>query len=321
MPVNAQSDSSSSLRTSLPPKLPSGLPPGLWIVATPIGNLSDLTDRARAALGAAATVLCEDTRRSSKLMAALGVNPRLERFDGHSSDGQVARWVESLQIAEAEGRGIALVTDAGTPAISDPGAKLVAAAREAGVTVTAVPGVSAVTTLFSVAGWELSGFAFLGFFPRKAGERRQALNWARRLSGHAASSWFESPERIVDTFELISEMLPEIRAVAAKELTKIHETVFEGTALEVFQAIKNEIETEGALGEWCFALNFSSQAEQAAEISLAEPAWRLALRCCLDAQVSASEAAKRVSQHFGVAKNEVYATALELSGKKTAGGG
>ncbi len=304
-----------------PSDLPSGLPPGLWVVATPIGNLGDLTDRARAALGAASIVLCEDTRRSSKLMAALGVSPRLERFDGHSSGHQISRWVESIQNAQGEGRGIALVTDAGTPAISDPGAKLVAAAREAGVTVTAVPGVSAVTTLFSVAGWELSGFAFLGFFPRKTGDRRQALNWARTLSGHAACSWFESPERIVDTFELVSEMLPEIRAVAAKELTKIHETVFEGTATEVFHLVKNEVETEGALGEWCFALNFSSQASLTAENPLAEAAWRLALKSCLDAQVSASEAAKRVSQHFGVAKNEVYAAALELSGKKTAGGG
>ena len=111
----------------------SGLPPGLWVVATPIGNLADLTQRARDALGQAALIYCEDTRRTARLMAALGLERTLERLDAHSGQRRIESVVERLRELTAAGQGAALVTDAGTPAISDPGAALVAAAREAGL--------------------------------------------------------------------------------------------------------------------------------------------------------------------------------------------
>lgn len=134
--------------------------PGLWVVATPIGNLGDLSPRAREALELADAILCEDTRRTARLAAALGISTPLERLDAHAGPRAIEKAVKRLEAGES----LALVTDAGTPAISDPGAALVAAARDAGVAITPFPGASAVMTLLSVAGFHETPFTFRGFF-------------------------------------------------------------------------------------------------------------------------------------------------------------
>ena len=280
--------------------------PGLWVIATPIGNLGDLTPRARAAIEAATAVLCEDTRRTSRLTTALGLHAKLERFDAHSGKERVTELVERL----AAGESLALVTDAGTPGISDPAAVLVAAARAAGIGVTPFPGASAVTTLLSVAGFNETAFAFRGFFPRKQGDRIRELAIAGASEAARVFVWYESPERIVESLEVFAEKLPGAQLFVAKELTKLHERFFSGSALEAAERVREEIAREGAVGEWCFAASLGVLE------SVESSDWVKALQILLDVPLSASDAAKRVSQVFGVAKNTVYEAALRLSGKK-----
>ena len=285
--------------------------PGLWVVATPIGNLGDLAPRAREALKRADTILCEDTRRTACLTAVLEIETPLERLDAHAGPKAIEKAVKRLLAGES----LALVTDAGTPAVSDPGSALVEAAREAGVTVTPFPGASAVMTLLSVAGFHETPFTFRGFFPRKNGERTQEIERARGSEVSRVFVWFESPERIQDSIEFVEKIQADARIVAAKELTKIHEKIFAGSAADVSRQIRGEIEREGARGEWCFTLYL--QGNPVEEF----PDLTKILQCLLDARVSASEAARQVSQHFGIPKKQVYERALELSGKKMHKGG
>lgn len=296
-----------------------GLWPGLWVVATPIGNLLDLTERARRALALANAVLCEDTRRTSRLMAALGISARLERFDAHSRPGELERWVERL----LQGENLAVVTDAGTPGISDPAAALVNAAREAGVRVVPVPGASAVTALLSVSGVLDPAFVFRGFFPRKAGERAQelaAIEAAQEVS--RVFVWYESPERVVSALECLAShpALANSRLVVAKELTKLHERIFTATPEEVLGQVREEVEREGALGEWCLILEILSAKPAAAGSSAQgtglDSAASKALQCLVNLGVSASDAAREVSQSFGVPKKAAYEAFLRLSRKK-----
>lgn len=292
------------------------LPNGLWIVATPIGNLGDLSPRAHGALKQAHVLLCEDTRRGAQLLNALGIGrpeAGLHRLDAHTSPEAVREWVRRIR----DGENMALITDAGTPAVSDPGAELVLAAREAGVAVTPVPGASAVMALLSVAGFKETRFAFRGFFPRKKGDRNDELDHATSLDHPEISIWFESPERICSALDSIDDYLSDeskirARIVVAKELTKLHERVFAGTIEEVKREVEEHFSAEGARGEWCFATELPKRANSSD--------WVKTLQCLIDAQVSASVAARQVSQHFGVAKNEAYRMALALVEKKSPGG-
>lgn len=291
--------------------LPSSLAPkGLWVVATPIGNLDDLSPRAKLALQSADAILCEDTRRTAGLLSALGLKTRLERMDAFASESRIDSFVARM----VEGESFAYVTDAGTPAVSDPGASLVRRAREAGVTITPIPGPSAVIALLSVSGLEKTAFVFRGFFPRKQAERKAELELTLSTSVADVFIWFESPRRIADALSEIAgffEDRPEKTSLfAGKELTKIHESFFWGTAREVADQVRDEIEREGERGEWCFLLSLEGRPKEESSD------WVKALHCLLDAGVSASEAARQVSQHFGAGKKEVYEKALVATGKK-----
>lgn len=300
-------------------------PGGLSIVATPIGNLEDFSPRGREALEKADTVLCEDTRQGAKLIAALGVSKplsRLERLDEHVSEKSLQNWIRRLKGGES----FALITDAGTPAISDPGSALVALAHEAGVRVTPVPGPSAVPTLLSVAGFQETSFTFRGFFPRKNSDRARELERAAQSEVSRVFVWFESPQRMLEALESISAYPADLRVIVSKELTKIHERYFHGNAGEVLAQVRDEIAREGARGEWCFAIRFAHEKAGAehdsanAEKEISREAV-LALRCLIEAGISPSDAAKRVSQYFGGQKKRVYDAALRMSGKKNDLGG
>jgi 16S rRNA (cytidine1402-2'-O)-methyltransferase len=295
------------------------LPPGLWVVATPIGNLGDMTERSREALEQCDGVLCEDTRETFKLLSALGIDkPRasLFRLDAHASENSLD-WVVQRLVA---GERLALVTDAGTPAISDPGSQLVHKARAAGVRITPMPGSSALMALLSVCGFAETAFVFRGFFPRKESERAEELRLVSASPLSRVFAWFESPHRIVEVLEAVAAFAPAAELVAAKELTKIHERVFGGEAPVVAARVRAEVDAEGARGEWCFALRFLQKKTMAVEKSSAvaegEEGWISALRCLIDAQVPASEAVKRVCQYFGVSRKSAYEKALVISGKK-----
>lgn len=204
----------------------------LLVVGTPIGNLGDLTPRAAEALRSADLVVAEDTRLAARLLAHLGVRRPTVAFNAHAPEGRLGELLARL----AAGATLALTTDAGMPAVSDPGAWLVAAARAAGAAVEVLPGPSAVTAAIAAAGVEATGFLFGGFLPsRPAGARGAALE---RLLGAAAAAGmplvlFEAPHRIVSLLASLERLVPAAHVALCRELTKLHEEVIVGSAAEV----------------------------------------------------------------------------------------
>lgn len=192
----------------------------LYVVATPLGNLGDLTSRARAILGAADIVAAEDTRHSQRLLDAFGIKAKLVAAHRHNEEEVAARIVGWLD----EGRQVALISDAGTPAISDPGARIVARVRQAGHAVVPVPGACAAIAALSVAGFGEGGFRFAGFLPVKTAARQAMLSvWAKE---HDTLVFYEAPHRVVDTLADMAKVLGGEREVLiARELTKLHEDI------------------------------------------------------------------------------------------------
>ncbi|HVY45838.1 MAG TPA: 16S rRNA (cytidine(1402)-2'-O)-methyltransferase [Minicystis sp.] len=200
----------------------------LFVVATPIGNLGDVTLRAVEVLKGADRVVAEDTRQTRKLLSHLGVAGKpLARIDAHAGPEALERVVAAMRDAAEQ---VALVTDAGTPVVSDPGAELVARAAAAGVEVVAVPGPSAALAALSISGFS-GAFRFFGFLPRGGPERREAI--ARVAATDEVAILFESPQRIAATLEELARVMPERRAVVARELTKLHEEAVRGTLAEL----------------------------------------------------------------------------------------
>jgi 16S rRNA (cytidine1402-2'-O)-methyltransferase len=200
----------------------------LCIVGTPIGNLEDVSRRAERALSEADAVLAEDTRRTRALLTHLGIDSRkLERFDAEAEARASGTMVERL----AAGERIALVSDAGMPAISDPGASLVAAALAAGVRVTVVPGPSAVTSALAVSGMPASRFRFFGFLDRGGSGRREQL--AELASTRETAVLFEAPSRLGSTLRELAQRMPSRPAAVVRELTKMHEEQLRGSLAEL----------------------------------------------------------------------------------------
>jgi 16S rRNA (cytidine1402-2'-O)-methyltransferase len=207
----------------------------LYVVATPLGNLGDITARAAEVLRQVPVVAAEDTRRSQGLLSHLDAHPRLISFHAHSPDKRITSLLERLEA----GDDVALVTDAGTPGVSDPGAELVAAARAAGVLVVPIPGVSAVTTALSASGLPADRYLFLGFLPRKGGERRRLL--AQAAGAGCTVVFYEAPPRLAALLEDLAEVAGGgRRAVVARELTKMYEEFRTGTLDELAQAYAGE---------------------------------------------------------------------------------
>lgn len=203
-------------------------PPGvLAVVATPIGNLEDITLRALRTLRECDCVVAEDSRRTRALLTAHAVSRPVVSLPAFDEQRRVPQLLARLDRGEA----LALCTDAGTPALSDPGARFVRAARAAGHTVVPVPGPSAVTAALSASGLAADSFCFLGFLPRTPGRLVRTVEQA--LGGKRTLTFFESPQRLAKTLRLLSPVLGEREVVVARELTKRHETFHAGTAAEL----------------------------------------------------------------------------------------
>jgi 16S rRNA (cytidine1402-2'-O)-methyltransferase len=202
----------------------------LFVVATPIGNMEDITMRALRILGEVDYVLCEDTRVTGNLLKHYNIKTTLRRYDAHTSEKAHADIVADLEA----GKQIALVSDAGTPGVSDPGVFLVAQVRASGAgRIDAIPGPSAVTAAFSIAGLSGNQFSFLGFVPQKKG--RQTFFQELENYDHPVI-FFESTHRIMKTLESLNETLPpETKVLVAREITKLFEEVVSGSAKEVFE--------------------------------------------------------------------------------------
>jgi len=269
----------------------------LSIVSTPIGNLEDITLRALRTLREADLVLAEDTRRTRVLCLHHGIHCQLRSFHAHSSEQAQEHVLEELQA----GKHVALVTDAGTPLLSDPGAALVAAARTRGLRVESIPGPSAITAALTVAGLAVDQFRFVGFLPRSGRRRRDALQ--RIAEDRSTTVMFESPRRIADTLEELAALLGEARPVAVcRELTKLHEEVVRGSARELLGHFQ-----DGARGE--ITLVIEGRAAGADDAQESAPAADVDARIAelLASGVSTRDAAVQLARETGGRRQELYA--------------
>jgi 16S rRNA (cytidine1402-2'-O)-methyltransferase len=211
----------------------------LFVVATPIGNLADLTPRAVEVLGSVDVVLAEDTRHSRALLNHAGIEAKLSAYHDHSSAEVRAKWVDRL----GEGASLALISDAGTPAISDPGYALVRDAVRAGIRVVPVPGASAVVAFLCASGLPTDRFQFVGFAPRKDKARRElAEEW---LAYSGTTVFYESPQRAVAMLDVIAELAPERPVTLGRELTKKFEEFVRGTAIDVVRELRSRDSLRG----------------------------------------------------------------------------
>lgn len=270
------------------------LSPGIYIVATPIGNLGDLSGRAAAILGAVAAVACEDTRVTGKLMQHVGTKTRLIRYDDHASD--VTR---DYLLALAREQPIALVSDAGTPLISDPGYQLVRAARQQGIAVTSIPGPSAAIVALTLAGLPSDRFLFAGFIPPKDKARRDALTELAAVK--ATLVFYETAPRLLDTLRAVDEVLPGREVAVARELTKLFEECRSGSPAE----LSEHYTSNPPRGE--IVLVIAPPGEQEVSQDVADDLLRAALR-----DHKPSQAAAEVARATGLDRKALYARAMEL---------
>lgn len=268
---------------------------GLYVVATPIGNLGDMTVRAVTTLARADAILCEDTRVSRTLLERYAIERPLRAFHEHNEDAEQARVLAEI----AGGQAIALISDAGTPLLSDPGFKLVRAAIAAGHPVTALPGASAILTGLALSGLPTDGFFFGGFLPNKQAARRTRLEALAAIPGSIVL--FESPSRIADALADVAAVLDDREVVVARELTKRFEEVRRGLAA----VLAAELDAHPIKGEIVLVIAPAPPREVSdAEI---ESALRAAL-----ATSSLRDAVRLVTDDLGAARSRVYQTGLRL---------
>jgi len=271
------------------------LAPGLYVVATPIGNLRDITLRALDVLGACDLVLAEDTRVSGKLLSAFGLSKKLERYDEHAAERARPKVMATL----AQGGRVALISDAGTPLVSDPGYRLVREVAEAGHRIYPIPGASALLAGLSVAGLPTDRFLFAGFPPPRSAARRTFL---AELAGiRATLVFFEGGSRLADSLADMAAVLGDREAVVCRELTKLYETVVRGALSQLaadpqFAAPKGEIVVLVGPGR-----------EQEATAADADAALADALT-----RLRPAEAAAEVAKALGLSRRELYKRALAL---------
>jgi 16S rRNA (cytidine1402-2'-O)-methyltransferase len=278
------------------------LAPGLYLVATPIGNLQDITLRALEVLRRVDRIACEDTRQTQKLLNHFEIQTPTLSCHEHNERRRASELVEAL----ASGGRIALVSDAGTPGVSDPGNWLVRAAIGAGVAVYPVPGANAAISALVASGLATDEFHFFGFLPEKAGARRTRLEALAREESKLVRTliFYEAPHRIVETLaEMEAVWGPALRLVVARELTKVHEEFLRGTVAEVRNEIAGRDRVRGEITVLVEAPPWSASAEAArAEESLANRMARLQAAHGLDEK----EALKLVARELGRSRSELY---------------
>lgn len=271
----------------------------LVLVATPIGNLGDLSDRARDVLGSADLVCCEDTRRTRTLLSASGLpsNPRrLVSLHGHNEAARIPEVLEHLRA----GQTVAVVSDAGTPAISDPGRRLVAAAAAAGFVVTAVPGPSSVLMAVSVSGLDCDRFSFEGFLPRKGGDRR--LRLAALAGEERTAVVLEAPGRVAQLLADLAAVCDDRQVAVCRELTKLHEEVWRGSLDDAVDAFADR----ELLGEVVVVLGGAAPPETPDDDTIGA-----AVEDRLAAGDTPRQAADAVAGALGVARRRAYSIAIE----------
>ena len=263
----------------------------LYVVATPIGNLEDISGRAIRILGGVDLIACEDTRQTLKLLQRYGISKPLISYHEHNERERAVELLREL----TSGKNIAIVSDAGTPLIADPGYRLVAEARSQGITVSPVPGPAALVAALSASGLPTDSFLFHGFLPAKQGQRRMLLEELKSL--HATLVFYEAPHRILETLGDIAETLGPRRVVLARELTKIHEEFLSGTPEELLAALQKRSSLKG---------EFTVMIAKSEAVPADETPLDAAVEKLIQAGVPRMEALKTVARQRGLSKREVY---------------
>jgi 16S rRNA (cytidine1402-2'-O)-methyltransferase len=273
------------------------LAPGLYLVATPIGNLEDMTLRALRVLRSVDRIACEDTRQTQKLLNHFGIPTRTISYHMHNESGRAAELVDELKA----GARIAVVSDAGTPGIADPGAEIASAAIAAGIAVYPIPGANAAISALVASGLAAEGFTFFGFLPAKSGQRRTALESLRTQAAALGTCvFYETPHRILETLADVEAVFgPAQHVVLARELTKLHEEFLRGTV----QHVRGSLEARHAVrGEMVLLFAPTPAASDAPLVSIAQQVRALMREAGLDEK----EALKRVAKERGIGKSEAY---------------
>ena len=273
------------------------MPGTLYIVATPIGNLEDITYRAVRTLREADLIACEDTRHTRRLLDHFAIDKPAISYHEHNETARTAELIGRLR----DGANIALVSDAGTPLISDPGYRIVAAAVEAGVPVVPIPGPSAMVTALAASGLATDAFFFAGFLPPKAAHRRRVLDSLAALD--ATVVFYEAPHRVLETLDDIRTHLPRRPLVVARELTKMHEEFLRGTPEDVGRALSERPQVRGE-----FTI-VAGKPEGPVSATAGQPVEE-AVRSYEKQGLSRMDAIKAVARDRGVPKRDIYA-ALE----------
>ena len=278
-------------------------PGTLYLVATPIGNLEDLTYRARRILAEVDLIACEDTRHTRHMLTHYGITTPTVSFHEHNEAARTSELLQRLQ----RGEDVALVSDAGTPAVSDPGYPLVREAAAAGISVVSVPGPSAVMAALTVSGLPPDRFIFLGFLPRRSGERRRALEAAAALPWTLV--FFEAPHRITAVLEDIEAVLGDRRVALARELTKKFEEVFRGTVADAL----GHLRAHAPRGEFTIVVEGTGETGKQKE-GEADAGERM--RALLDAGLPPAEAVQDVMRTAGLTRRQAYDLMLRARGKR-----
>ncbi len=273
----------------------------LYIVSTPIGNLEDITLRALNILKEVDLIACEDTRTSKKLLSRYQIQKPLTSYHEHN---EVEKAKELLSILQ-EGKSIALVTDAGTPGVSDPGFRVVKLASENGIPVFSIPGASACVAALSVSGLPTSAFTFLGFPPR---QKKRLIEYLQRLKDYPETLiFYESPKRVVKTLQAMLEVLGERNASISREITKIYEETLRGSLSEIVTTFESRDNLKGE-----FVLVIEGNTQDKAEFD-SDTIDDLLLYLKKDGS-SLKDAVMQVATDSGISKSEIYKKALQIWG-------
>jgi 16S rRNA (cytidine1402-2'-O)-methyltransferase len=268
----------------------------LYLVGTPIGNLEDITFRAARVLGEVHLIAAEDTRHSGRLLKRYGITTRQVSFHGHSPERRLQMILDELETHD-----VALISDAGMPAVSDPGADLVRGALERGFPVEVIPGPSAITSAVAISGLVDAGFLFAGYPPRRKRERQVFLR-NLPLSDYPVVL-FESPHRLLSTLEDLRSVVPEVQVAVCRELTKLYEEVVRGSAGEVLQ----HFQEHAPRGEFVLVLGRVTAAADVAESDVEAIARRL-----LTEGFSASAAARELASLTDLPRSEAYSLLMKV---------